>query len=233
MRRFLISQSPAQDARPRPKSKIGYSYFGKSVYPLTSLFWSSTSPLLELSRTWWRTSNLIFRRTRRRAVGGRTARGGIHLAECASCRQALAKTRAKEARIRKALKKALPDRVPNLLLTRLGKQVGHDKPVDRPVVDMGLPRRCFGIDRDPCSETRHVDTESEPIRAVFWDTRHLRNPDAFEVQKSSVVPTATVEAAPSPVPTKFEIQTWDAWTAPFTRLGRRRLKDKRLAGAMG
>lgn len=48
-----------------------------------------------------------------------------HLAGCESCRQALSKLRAKQARVkREALKKAVPDRVPNLLLNRLGKQRG-------------------------------------------------------------------------------------------------------------
>ncbi|MFA5975261.1 MAG: zf-HC2 domain-containing protein [Elusimicrobiota bacterium] len=51
-----------------------------------------------------------------------------HLASCEKCRHAVSKARSKQARInREVLKKASPDRVPNLLLTRLGKEAGFDR----------------------------------------------------------------------------------------------------------
>jgi anti-sigma factor RsiW len=48
-----------------------------------------------------------------------------HVEECSACRHLLNKAKSKQARVKRAaLKSAVPDRVPNLLLTRLGKQVG-------------------------------------------------------------------------------------------------------------
>lgn len=53
-----------------------------------------------------------------------------HIATCEACRSAVDKARSKQARKnRQALKSAVPDRVPNLLLNRLGKQAGIPRPV--------------------------------------------------------------------------------------------------------
>jgi len=51
-----------------------------------------------------------------------------HAAACEKCRGALAKARAKQARVkREALKKASPDPLPNLFLARQGKDVGIER----------------------------------------------------------------------------------------------------------
>lgn len=63
-----------------------------------------------------------------------------HLAGCGKCRQAVSKARYRQARgKREALKRAYPDRVPNLMMARLGKQAGLDR---RP---RGAPWRWLGV----------------------------------------------------------------------------------------
>lgn len=55
-----------------------------------------------------------------------------HIATCDDCRNALNKAKGKQARLkRQALKTAMPDKVPNLLLTRLGKDAGVEAPSSR------------------------------------------------------------------------------------------------------
>lgn len=56
---------------------------------------------------------------------GRRREFEAHVAGCEACRSTLQKAKAKSARSkRQSLKSAVPDRVPNLLLNRLGRQAG-------------------------------------------------------------------------------------------------------------
>lgn len=105
-----------------------------------------------------------------------------HLETCEACRHLANKIKAKQARLkRQALKTAVPDRVPNLLLNRLGKQAGLDQPPHHvPWIWFGVMLIAAGI----------------AFFALRKDVRTLKNhPLSVPVVDS----TATVSAIPSTV----------------------------------
>jgi len=142
-----------------------------------------------------------------------------HAAGCENCRHALNKARSKLARSkRQALKNANPDPLPNLLLTRLGRQTGLNRPGGRGPRGwlLFLVLVAGGAYLLMRKEARHAAVpvlNSEPVVAVSTSTLSgAPSVPPFDVQKSSPTTVAAVVKAPEakvasapPAPP----QTWD------------------------
>jgi hypothetical protein len=122
-----------------------------------------------------------------------------HAAACEKCRQALAKARAKQARLkREALKKASPDPMPNLFLARQGKDAGYDRPASKtPGILAAVlisAAAAYGLYRHFSVSSRSSDAaDSAPVAAPV------------EISSSPVLSSAAVSApAPAPLPAKLE-----------------------------
>jgi hypothetical protein len=118
-----------------------------------------------------------------------------HAAACEKCRQALAKARAKQARVkREALKKASPDPLPNLFLARQGKEIGVDRSSSKaPGILAAIliaAAAAYGLYRHFSPGFRSSDVpDSAPASA------------AIEISSAPALSSVTVPAAtPAPAP---------------------------------
>ena len=129
-----------------------------------------------------------------------------HVAGCDSCRHLLNKARSKSARSkRQALKNANPDPLPNLLINRLGRQAGLNRPPGRGswrwlfllvVVTGGA----YLLKRRALRPAVVSDVSSQPDVAISTSIPSgMQTTPPFDVEKSSpVTPVAVSSAPPAP-----------------------------------
>jgi len=148
-----------------------------------------------------------------------------HVAACEKCRQALAKTRAKQARQkREALKKASPDPLPNLFLARQGKNIGiNERTSKAPGILAAIfiaAGAVYGLYRHFSTGLRSSDTQNSASATATIEVSIAPAPSSATVPipapappPAPVLPKPAPPSAvvPAPSPAHEPLQVKQAW----------------------
>jgi hypothetical protein len=167
-----------------------------------------------------------------------------HVATCDKCRGALAKAKAKQARVkREALKKASTDPLPNLFLARQGKEIGVDQPASKgPWLMLSvlvLAGAIYGAYRHFFAGSLLRESPavtSDPSLGLVESTAPTTSPSAGNAAPETAVAAAheaaeKPEPAPAPVPPPAPIEVKQDWKGTDSGIKTSRIVVIRSEGA--